>query len=83
MAREGEMALQLCSEARPEAVFLDIRLPGQDGLALATHLTRLPVPPLLVFTTGHTERVTLPRVSIQTANTSIQTKPPFKVRPVC
>src|ERR1700724_2415292 len=48
----SEAGLRLCAELRPDAVFLDINLPGQDGISLATQLTMLPQPPLLVFTTG-------------------------------
>lgn len=55
-AQEGNFGLQLCAEQRPDAAFLDIHLPGPDGLALAAHLTRLPQPPLIVFTTGHADR---------------------------
>jgi Response regulator receiver domain len=40
----------------PDAVFLDIRLPGPDGVSLATQLAMLPQPPRVVFTTGHAER---------------------------
>ena len=56
-APEGEAGLRLCAELRPpDAVFLDIRLPGGDGVALATQLAMLPQPPRVVFTTGHAER---------------------------
>ncbi|MBW0000069.1 MAG: response regulator [Verrucomicrobia bacterium] len=55
-ATEAAAALALCAERRPDAVFLDIRLPGQDGLSLATQLDLLPQAPRLVFTTGHAER---------------------------
>ncbi len=55
MVRDGQTALSLCVEAKPEVAFLDVCLPGSDGLVLAMELTRLPFPPLLVFTTGHTE----------------------------
>jgi two-component system, LytTR family, response regulator len=41
---------------RPEAVFLDIKLPGKDGVSLATQLGMLPQPPRLVFTTGSADR---------------------------
>ena len=57
-ATENEAALRLCAELRPEAVFLDINLPGKDGVSLAKQLTMLPQPPRLVFTTGSANRAT-------------------------
>lgn len=36
----------------PDVVFLDIRLPGADGIALAAELQALTRPPLIVFTTA-------------------------------
>jgi two-component system, LytTR family, response regulator LytT len=49
-ARDG---LRLCQRPGVDAAFLDIRLPGPDGLTLARALTRLsPNTPLLVFVTG-------------------------------
>jgi DNA-binding NarL/FixJ family response regulator len=33
-ATENEAGLRLCAELRPDAVFLDINLPGRDGISL-------------------------------------------------
>lgn len=55
-ASEAGAALARCAELRPDVVFLDIHLPGQDGMALATQLGMLPQPPRVVFTTGHSDR---------------------------
>src|SRR6266446_411962 len=57
-ATESEAGLRLCAELRPDAVFLDINLPGKDGVSLATQLAMLPQPPRLVFTTGNADRAT-------------------------
>jgi two-component system LytT family response regulator/two-component system response regulator LytT len=57
-ATESETGLRLCAELRPDAVFLDIKLPGKDGVSLATQLAMLPQPPRLVFTTGDANRAT-------------------------
>jgi DNA-binding LytR/AlgR family response regulator len=57
-ATESESGLRLCAELRPDAVFLDINLPGKDGVSLATQLAMLPQPPWLVFTTGNPARAT-------------------------
>jgi two-component system response regulator LytT len=51
-ATESKSGLRLCADLRPDAVFLDIKLPGKDGVSLATQLAMLPQPPRLVFTTG-------------------------------
>jgi DNA-binding LytR/AlgR family response regulator len=55
---ESEEGLRQCAELRPEAVFVDINLPGQDGVSLAKQLAMLPQPPRLVFTTGSANRAT-------------------------
>ena len=57
-ATESETGLQLCAELRPDAVFVDIKLPGKDGVSLATQLAMLPQPPRLVFATGNANRAT-------------------------
>ncbi len=57
-ATESEAALRLCAELRPEAAFIDISLPGKDGVLLASQLAVLPQPPRLVFTTGNAKRAT-------------------------
>jgi DNA-binding LytR/AlgR family response regulator len=50
--------LRFCAELRPDAAFLDVNLPGRDGVSLATQLAMLPQPPRLVFTTGNDRRAT-------------------------
>jgi DNA-binding LytR/AlgR family response regulator len=57
-ATESESGLRLCAESRPDAVFVDINLPGKDGVSLAKQLAMLPQPPRLVFTTGNANRAT-------------------------
>ena len=57
-AAESEAGLHLCAELRPDAAFVDISLPGKDGVLLATQLAMLPQPPRLVFTTGNPNRAT-------------------------
>ncbi len=54
-AEDAHNGLRLCMRPEVEVAFVDIRLPGPDGLALAASLTRLPTPPLLVFVTGATD----------------------------
>ena len=49
-ARDGAEALQAIAEHRPDALFLDIQMPGVSGIELAASL---PAPaPLLVFVTA-------------------------------
>jgi DNA-binding LytR/AlgR family response regulator len=51
-AGDGRSGLRLCAERAPDAAFLDIRIPGPDGLSLAGKLLTLARPPLVVFVTG-------------------------------
>ena len=55
-ATHGETAMRLCRELQPEAVFLDVNLPGKDGVSLASQLRLLPQPPRLIFTTADRNR---------------------------
>jgi two-component system, LytTR family, response regulator len=49
-AADGETACALIDAARPDVVFLDVRMPGRDGFAV---LESLRYRPHVVFTTAH------------------------------
>lgn len=51
-AANGKEALQKSSALNPDIVLLDIRMPEMDGLETAQHLSQLPNPPAIIFTTA-------------------------------
>lgn len=48
----GAQAISEIERLKPDAVFLDLQMPGLDGLSVARNLTRRP---LVVFVTAHRE----------------------------
>jgi two-component system response regulator AlgR len=54
-AGNAAQAMELLRRQPFDAVLLDIRMPGADGLALAQALRSLPQPPVVVFVTAHAE----------------------------
>lgn len=55
-AAGGEEALQLIErEPAVDVVFLDIHMPGLDGLETAATMMEIPQPPLIVFATAYDE----------------------------
>lgn len=53
---EAENGLDAVSQVQRQtidAVLLDIRMPGMDGLECAAHLNRLPAPPAIIFSTAY------------------------------
>ena len=54
-AANGVQALELIDALAPDVVFLDIRMPGLNGLDLAARLCAGDSPPRIVFTTAHEE----------------------------
>ena len=56
LAPDATEALRLLRDGEMDAVFLDIRMPGLDGLELARVLRRFAVQPTVVFVTAHDDR---------------------------
>ena len=54
-AGNAVQAMQALERNVFDAVLLDIRMPGADGIALAQSISSLPVPPAIVFVTAHSE----------------------------
>ena len=51
-ASEGAAALRLVEATRPDAVLLDIAMPGMDGIDVARALARTAKPPVVIFVTA-------------------------------
>ena len=54
-AGNGLEALKTAERTLPDVVLLDIRMPVMDGLEVALHLSALPDPPTIIFTTAYQE----------------------------
>lgn len=52
-AQDAMQAVRMLDKLSVDAVFLDIRMPGLDGLALGRMLSRFAAPPALVFVTAY------------------------------
>jgi len=55
VCHEGEEALARAGELKPALIFLDVQMPGIDGLKVAEVLSRHRNPPTVVFVTAHDE----------------------------
>jgi two-component system response regulator AlgR len=51
-ASEGAAALRLAEATRPDAVLLDIAMPGMDGIDVARALAGVAKPPVVIFVTA-------------------------------
>lgn len=51
----GRDAIEGARRERPAVVLLDIRMPDMSGIEVARHLSRLEVPPAVIFTTAYDE----------------------------
>jgi len=51
-AHDGEEALRLVTASAPDALLLDIAMPGMDGMDVARALGRIERPPVVVFVTA-------------------------------
>jgi two-component system response regulator AlgR len=54
-AASGREALHLLGTTPADLVLTDIHMPDMDGIELARHLLKLPLPPVLIFTTAYHE----------------------------
>ncbi|MCF6472590.1 response regulator transcription factor [Nonomuraea sp. MG754425] len=62
-AADGESAVRLAVELRPDVILMDLRMPGMDGLTAISELTRRGVTArVLVLTTYDTDTHVLPAI---------------------
>ncbi len=52
-AENGLEALDIVQQEAPDVVLLDIRMPGMDGIEVATHLQQLDWAPAIIFCTAY------------------------------
>ncbi len=55
-AASGEEGLRLIAEHRPDAILLDISMPGLDGMSLARRLQEQDPAPVVIFCTAHPDQ---------------------------
>lgn len=52
-AANADQALKLTLETDPDILFMDIRMPGKDGISIAKQISALDDPPAIIFCTAY------------------------------
>jgi two-component system response regulator AlgR len=54
-AENGEQAVKLCQQLPIDLVFMDIHMPGMNGLEAAARISEQKMPPAIIFVTAYSE----------------------------
>ena len=52
-AENGEQAIALVEELKPDLVLMDVQMPGMDGVETTRRITSVPNPPVVVVMSTH------------------------------
>jgi DNA-binding NarL/FixJ family response regulator len=52
-AGDGEQAIRLAGQTRPDVILMDVRMPGLDGVSATARLTAAPDPPKVIILTTY------------------------------
>lgn len=55
ICQDGETALEMIGKIKPDIVFLDIQMPGMNGMEVAKHLAETVNSPIVIFVTAFDE----------------------------
>ncbi|WP_414938760.1 response regulator transcription factor [Amycolatopsis sp. cmx-11-51] len=79
-AADGDTAVTVVGEQRPDVVLMDVRMPGRDGLSATEEILRLPEPPrVLVLTTFDTDEMVLGALRVGALGFVLKDTPPPRI----
>ncbi|ASO18653.1 DNA-binding NarL/FixJ family response regulator [Actinoalloteichus hoggarensis] len=79
-AADGDAALAMVAEQRPDVVLMDVRMPGRDGLDTTRELLGRPVPPkVLMLTTFDSDELVLGALRAGALGFVLKDTPPARI----
>ncbi|MFI6026698.1 response regulator transcription factor [Amycolatopsis magusensis] len=79
-AADGDSALAVVAERRPDVVLMDVRMPGRDGLSTTRELLTRPSPPrVLMLTTFDSDDLVLGALRAGALGFVLKDTPPAKI----
>lgn len=77
---DGQSAITLTTELRPDVILMDIRMPILDGLAATEHIMRLPDPPrIIILTTFDSDDYVMRALASGAAGFLLKDTPPAQI----
>ncbi|MEV6909917.1 response regulator transcription factor [Amycolatopsis sp. NPDC051071] len=79
-AADGDTAITVVKEHRPDVVLMDVRMPGRDGLSATEEILALPEPPrVLVLTTFDSDEMVLGALRVGALGFVLKDTPPTRI----
>ncbi|WP_328411903.1 response regulator transcription factor [Streptomyces violaceus] len=79
-AADGDAAVTVVEEQRPDVVLMDVRMPGRDGLSTTRELLTLPAPPrVLMLTTFDSDDLVLGALRAGALGFVLKDTPPSRI----